>query len=82
MNYPNERIVEYVNSLSKDIQKHLEESITDPNVKEVLKLANLMSRISDQNMDEKKPQELPLVLKLKCETDVPDTTKTNNVNFK
>lgn len=76
INYPNERIVEYINSLSEDIQKNVERSITDPAVKETLKLASLMNSISE------KTHELPLVIKLKAEQEsIPDALKTHGVNF-
>lgn len=76
--YPAEKIIEYVNLLSADIQKNVENSITDPIAQEHLKLANLMSSIADNE----KPQELPLVMKLKSESHkIPEALKTNDVNF-
>lgn len=76
--YPEEKIIEYVNLLSADVQKNVENSITDPKAQENLKLANLMSSIAEND----KPQELPLVMKLKSESQkIPEALKTNNVNF-
>lgn len=76
--YKEGKIVEYVNAVAKDVQKNLEACITDQNVKEAMKLANVMSSICDN----KKPHELPLVLQLKAETDpIKSFLKTNNVQF-
>lgn len=76
--YPKERIIDYVNRLSSDIQKNIDESVEDLGEAEVLNLANFMSNIDDN----RKPQELPLIMKLKSESDrLPSAIKTHNVNF-
>lgn len=75
--YPPEKIIEYINLVSKDAQKHIEQTITEPEVINIMELANLMSVICDE-----KPQELPLMLKLKSESnDIPNFANTDFVNF-
>lgn len=75
--YPPEKIIMYVNSLSADVQKHIE-TINDPDTNETTKLANLMDSICG----EEKSQELPLVLKLKAESQfIPFSIDTHGVNF-
>ncbi|CRL00272.1 CLUMA_CG013545, isoform A [Clunio marinus] len=78
--YPEKRIIEYVNNLSIDIQKKVEESMkVNQDDKEIFEFARFMSKISGK----KKPQELPFVMKLMSESDnIPHDTFTNNVNFK
>ena len=79
-NYSKEKIIEYVNSVSADVQKKVEESITfdDPEADEVMKLANFMSSITNRPIS----QEVPLVLKLKSQSDaIPEAFFTQNVNF-
>lgn len=76
--YPPEKIIEYVNCIAADIQKHIEKSIVDPEAKTVLDMSTLMSNICDNE----KPNELPLVLKLKAESNLtPNALKTHGVNF-
>lgn len=56
----------------------MEKSIIDPEAKKVLDMATLMSNICDNE----KPNELPLVLKLKAESNlIPSALKTHGVNF-
>ena len=77
--YTAEKVIDYTNSLSADIQRNVELSIKDDRSKEIAKLANVMNSISGSE----KSQELPLVTKLKAESDdVPDLCATNGVNFK
>lgn len=64
--------------MSADVQKHVELSIEDPNTKKTMQLANLVKDLCDNE----KPQELPLVLKLKAESELtPVSFDTNHVNF-
>lgn len=65
--------------MSADVQKHVESTTEDPDLKEVFLLSNLTKEICDN----RKPQELPLMLKLKVESDiVAPSIKTNGVDFK
>lgn len=76
--YPPEKIIEYVNSVSGDIQKYIEASIDGSDAKETFQLVHLMTNICN----EEKPQELSLALKLKAESDkIPPSIDTNGVNF-
>jgi hypothetical protein len=76
--YSEERIINYVNSLSADVQRNFDE-IDDEKVKEVCKLANLMGSISDKE----RSHEIPLVVKIKSEADeISNQCATNKVNFK
>lgn len=72
------KIIEYVNTVAKDVQKNIEATTTVSDVKEVIKLTNVMSSICDF----KKPHELPLVLQVKAQTTpVKGFLKTNGVQF-
>lgn len=76
--YTEDRIVEFVNAVASDIQRKTEESITDPEVKEILSLAQLVDTISEKG----KPQELPLVMKIKAESEYWNMyPRTHGVNF-
>jgi hypothetical protein len=76
--YTKERIIEYVNTMSSDIQRNVDLESEDLESKEIIKLAILMSSVSDNA----KPKELPLVLKIKSESDGPNSWSTNQANFK
>lgn len=77
MKHPPERIIEYVNTVSADLQKQIDESITDPDSKAIIKLANLMPVINNQKLSE-----LPLVMKLKSASEnYVEMHATNNVDF-
>jgi hypothetical protein len=67
-----------MNALSSEVQKNVEESIDDPEAKELFKFSTLITNMTGKE----KPHELPLALKLKTEGDrAPSSIKTNNVNF-
>lgn len=60
------------------MQRNVDISLQDEEAKEIIELANLMSSITND-----KSQEVPLLLKIKAESDeIPDLCSTNNVNFR
>jgi hypothetical protein len=76
--FTSERIAEFVNCVSSDVQKKIEQSIEDPEAQQVFRLAQLMSQITDNE----KPQELPLALKARAESkNQPELMRTNGVQF-
>lgn len=60
------------------MQRNIDFSLENEKAKENIKLANLMSSITND-----KSQEVPLLSKIKAESDdIPDLCSTNNVNFR
>lgn len=65
--------------MAKDVQKNVEKSTDDPEAEKAFKLASFMSNVCYG----KKPQELPLVMKLKSQSpSIPATINTKGVDFK
>jgi hypothetical protein len=76
--YSEERIINFVNSLSADVQRNVNET-DDEQVKEACKLATLMGSICDKE----RSHEIPLVVKIKSESEeLSNQCATNKVNFK
>jgi len=76
--YPKERIIEYVNAMSSDIQRNVD-CCRDADAKQIIRLSNLVSNITEIN---DRTKEVPLVMQLKAESaKIPQNYETSNVNF-
>lgn len=75
--YEDDKIVECTNKLAEDIQRSVEDSIESQRTNEIINLARNVEDLSG----DKKPQEIPLLVKLHSVSRFPPLMETNSVNF-
>ncbi|XP_070490719.1 uncharacterized protein [Chironomus tepperi] len=75
--YEDDKIIDSTNNLAEDIQQSVENSIESQRTKEIINLA----RNVDDLIDVKKPQEIPLLIKLNSVSRFPSSLETKGVNF-
>lgn len=77
--YPEEKIVQFINSIAGDIQKGVENEITDEVASSAFQLANIVNDIGNKQ----KSQELSMAMKLKAEDpNIPADICTHGVDFR
>ncbi|KAL7018648.1 hypothetical protein ACKWTF_010849 [Chironomus riparius] len=75
--YEDDKIIDSTNKIAKDIEQSVEDSIKSQRTKEIIDFTRNVNDLTDV----RKPEEIPLLIKLNSVSRFPPTMETNGVNF-